>query len=265
MIKGKKIVLTVVIISLFIIAELLKILEPQILMAQRHNYFLIHTLSSLLYVFGLIALMVSEKAHMFGKPQKAIFILPALAVAITNFPFFAILNGETSLVHSGVLDFILFGSFCVSTALFEELLFRGVFFPIMIYYLPKSKKGLVVAIAISSAVFGLAHILNIFSMSTQATLMQIGYSFLTGALFCFTLVKTRNVLICAFAHALFNFGGLLFSSQGLGTGNVFNLPFILATAIVGITTTVIIIFSLIRYDDAERQTLYHYLGYGCEK
>ena len=109
--------------------------------------------------------------------------------------------------------------------------------------------------------------LNIFSgANVGATFLQSCYSTLTGALFAFVLIKTKNVMLCALTHGLYNFCGLLFSAeQGLGAGVVFDIPTALTMLIVSLIVFVIALIAFIKYKDEERIELYGRLGFGVEE
>jgi hypothetical protein len=117
------------------------------------------------------------------------------------------------------------------------------------------------AVLISSLIFGLSHLLNIFTgADVAATFLQIGYSILTGGMFAFALIKTKNILFSVLLHAVYNFGGLLFSKQGLGMGVVFDTPTAVMMAVVAVIVGIFVIIKLVTYPDEEREYLYKKLG-----
>ena len=108
----------------------------------------------------------------------------------------------------------------------------------------------------SSVVFGFAHIFN-------GSILQVGYTILTGGLFAFALMKTKNIFCCAFVHALYNFGGLLFETPerfGLGNGVYFDLGTIITMAVVSVILGVFVLYSVWKYTIEEQQELYGKLG-----
>ena len=46
-------------------------------------------------------------------------------------------------------------------------------------------------------------------MSVFDVLLQVGYTFLIGAMFAVMTLKTKNVWLSVIIHAIFDFGGLL--------------------------------------------------------
>ncbi len=195
--------------------------------------------------------------RLFGKPQNCLYLLPCLLVALNNFQWCAYFGGKMQLVRTEFLDIILFALNCIATGLFEELVFRGIVFALFVGIFSKDKKGFLLAYVTSSVVFGLAHLLNGFS---GETLLQVGYSTLTGGLFAFCLIKTKNVFCCAFVHALYNFCGLLFDLQGLGSGVVFDLGTVITMVAVSVAVGVFVLYKVWKYPATERRALYDSLG-----
>ena len=158
------------------------------------------------------------------------------------------------LVHNQPIDFILFFVYCIAIGLFEEVIFRGILFSILADCFGKDRKGFIKTFVISSLIFGAAHLFNGFSLGT---ILQVGYSILTGGLFAFCLVKTKNILCCALAHGVYNFCGLLFDSmQGLGSGVVFDLGTVLTMVVVSVSIGVFVLYKVYHYAEAEREDLY---------
>jgi membrane protease YdiL (CAAX protease family) len=121
--------------------------------------------------------------------------MQCLIIAIDNFQFCAYFNGKMQLVYDKPTDIMLFGLYCLSVGLFEECLFRGLVFGILADVFPQNKKGFLLTYFVSSLLFGAMHIFNGIS---GATIMQVGYSVLTGGLFAFCLApkERRDLLLC---------------------------------------------------------------------
>jgi len=198
---------------------------------------------------------------LFGKPQGWLYLIPCLIVAIDNFQFYAYFNRETlggamQFARTGVWDFVLFALYCFFIGLFEELIFRGVIFAVLAGIFSKDKKGLILTFVLSSVIFALSHLVNGFSI-------QVAYTLLTGGLFAFCLMKTRNIFCCAFVHGLYNFCGLLLgkaSENGLGTGIVLDTGTCITMAIVGVLVGAFVVYKVLTYTEQERSTLYAQLG-----
>ena len=232
---------------------------------EKNNFFFGKFLSLFFGFVGVALLMIKEKSGLFKKPTNLLYFLPALVIAVDNFQFAAFFAGKMQPINEDVGVWILFATYCLCTGLFEEGIFRGALFPLFAARFEKNKKGLLKAVVWSSVTFGGAHILNIFAgAGVGATLLQTCYSTLTGALFAFTLIKTKNILLCAFAHGAYNFCGLLFSAeQGLGMGVVFDMPTALTMLVVSLAVAAFAIWAFAKYTETEREELYARLGFGA--
>lgn len=164
-----------------------------------------------------------------------IAILPAFVIAVNNFPFVSFLSGDCSM-KADAAEILWYALICLSVGFFEEMAFRGC---ALMYFLKKrtdTRLGIFVAIALSSCVFGLVHLVNIFTSSFGAVIRQIGYSALIGALCSVVLLATRNIWLCVLCHAAYNFcGGLI---DRFGTGEMWTAWQIAFTAVVAVIVTV---------------------------
>jgi membrane protease YdiL (CAAX protease family) len=149
--------------------------------------------------FGVIAvIMIGSECgiQLFKKPERLWVLLPALIIALDNFPWLAFAAGKMELIYTEPMHFVLFGTYCLLVGFFEEILFRGIFFSVLASLFERTKKGLILTYLISSVAFGAIHLLNVFQ-SGGAAILQAGYSILTGGLFGFVLIKTKNILFPA--------------------------------------------------------------------
>ena len=210
---------------------------------------------------AIILLMLHLKIKLFGKIHAWLYLLPCLIVALDNFPLISYINGNMRFTRTGAWDFVLFALYCLAIGLFEECVFRGVLFSVIASLFSQDKKGFFKTFVVSSAVFGLAHLFNLLSgAGIGATLLQVCYTTLTGGLFAFAMIKTKNVLCAAFVHGLYNFCGLLLSEQGLGSGIVFDVGTGVMMGIISVIIGVFVLYSVWKYTEAERSVLYKHLG-----
>ena len=205
--------------------------------------------------FAVILLYLGYKALLPNRAalwQGVAFGLPAFAVAINNFPFSCIIRGE-AVITAPVGRIILLILECISVALFEELAFRGV---VLLGFVEKarSRLGLFVAIILSSAVFGVIHLLNLFTSSPAAVIMQIGYSFLIGGMCAVILLKTKNIWLCVASHAIFNFGGAIIST--CGQGEIWDSFTVIFTAILALATFVYMLVAFLKIDMSSVDEIY---------
>ncbi len=168
-----------------------------------------------------------------------VFILPALAVAVNNFPWVALISGDCTL-EANVSDVIFYAFVCLCVGLFEELAFRGCALMLLLRKKRGTRSGIFMSIFWSSVIFGAVHLVNIFVSSPIAVLLQIGYSALIGALCCVVLLETGNIWLCVFIHALYNFAGGVVPR--LGTGTVWTVEEIAFTAIVGVAVAALCVW-----------------------
>ncbi len=236
---------------------MLDFVEISFVASERKNYFIGKILQQCCGVIAALLLLWRLRIRLFGGIDKWVYLLPCLLVAVNNFQFSDYFNGKMELFNVEWVDFVLFGGYCLSVGLFEEFVFRGVLFALFATYFSNDKKGLRLTYLSSCVVFGLSHFLNGFS---GATCLQVGYSVLTGGLFAFCLLKTKNLLCCGIIHGVYNFCGLLFDENGLGTGVVFDTGTIWSMFIVGVAVGVFVLYKVWKYSDNEREELYYRLG-----
>jgi membrane protease YdiL (CAAX protease family) len=181
--------------------------------------------------------------------KSLLLSLPALVIAVNNFPIIGLCTGLVHVVKWELLPLLLLS--CFATGLFEEAAFRGVIFPLLLRTTTRlvgrrqtsriSPEALAIFLAIfgASAVFALTHALNLLvGASPLSVILQIGYSFLIGGMCAIVLLLTGNILVPTLIHALFNFGGYLIPT--LGTGKLWDTPTIVLT--VGVSLVILAYF-----------------------
>lgn len=171
--------------------------------------------------------------------------IPCMLVVIANFPFTALISGSASIVHTDLIW--LFAVDCLCVGIMEEALFRGLVHWTVMRYVKDKKRKNFLTVLITSALFALFHLLNLFSgASAGATLMQVGYSFLIGAMLSAVMIKTQSLWFCAALHALFNFGGNIV--YYLGQGAFQDLFFWIFTAVAAVICCVHVVYFLFKDD-----------------
>lgn len=178
--------------------------------------------------------------------KKLLWCLPCLLVAIVNFPFASLITGEMSITRMDLMW--LYIIYVISIALIEEIVFRGILLYLCLDYLRNAKYKYFFAALITTAIFALFHLTNLFvGMGILDVLLQVGYTFLIGGMFAVMMLKTNNVWLCVIIHALFDFGGLL--SMEIADGNPWdNQVFWILTIVCGILCAGHIIVSLINME-----------------
>ena len=187
------------------------------------------------------------------KLKALIFIIPAFAVAINNFPWVSFFAGDCTLDASAG-ELLFFAFICLCVGLFEELAFRGCALMLFLKKRRHSKLGVFMAIFWSSVIFGAVHLVNIFISSPGAVLLQIGYSALIGGLCCVVLLETGNIWICVVVHALYNFAGGVVPR--LGEGVIWTASEVAITAIIGVIVAALSVWRFIRMPLSLADTLF---------
>ncbi|MBR2908092.1 MAG: CPBP family intramembrane metalloprotease [Clostridia bacterium] len=196
-------------------------------------------------------------------------VLPAVVIAVNNFPIIGLIRGSVY-VDSGLPKALLLVLACLGIGFFEEVAFRGVIFPLLLTRLlpamrkrteakkpsrlPPETVAVFLAIVLTSAVFGLVHVLNLFAGGSPiAVLMQVGYSFLIGGMCAIVLLKTRCIWFPVFIHALYDLGGMLV--QYLGGGKLWDTPTVILTVLVSVAVAIYFLVLLFRMKKDEIEGL----------
>lgn len=208
-------------------------------------------------IFGVMLAYLGYRVFSFTpfkRPMAALTFAVALLVAVNNFPIIALATGRCSLTEpTYMLGFLALE--CLAVSAFEELAFRGVFLLYVLENRRKSKGQILFTTAVASAVFGLAHLINIVDgASLPSVILQVGYSFLIGGMCAVVLLWTRNILACVLVHAVYNFGGHIIFR--LGTGALWDAPTVLITAILGVFALVFMVYSILTIDLSDTDKLY---------
>ena len=181
--------------------------------------------------------------------------LPAILVALNNLPFLSILSGEARVFGAWWQIGLLFLE-CMAVAFFEEMTFRSFVMLTVMEKRRASVKDIFVSIVISSAIFGLVHLINMFTSSPIAVILQILYSFLIGAMCSVVLLYTRNIWICVLIHGLFNFMGDIIPSYGEGKIIWDHIPTIVITAILGVLAAIFYIAVFVKFRAEDTDLIY---------
>ena len=189
----------------------------------------------------------------FGK--ALLFCIPAALVVVNNLPLLSMIWGDAYFVHGEPWYIFCFALECLAIGLFEEAAFRGVALLLIAENRRQTKKDLFVSIVLSSAVFGVIHLANILAGSSPgAVILQIGYSFLIGAMCSVVLLKTANLWLCVMLHAVYDFCGNLMPT--LGGGTWWDTPTVIFTAVLAVFTTAFYIIAFVKMEPRETDRLY---------
>lgn len=204
-------------------------------------------------VSAAVMLFFCVQLGLFDAPRRncglrSVFaVLPALLVALNNAPVIALISG-TARVNAGGFAIALFALQCIAVAAFEETAFRAALFPLMLQHFGTGRRARFSAVLLSSALFGLTHLLNLFSgAGAGAVALQVGYSFLIGGMLAIVYLHTGSLAACILLHAVYNFGGMLVPTLGEGAfADIWNLPTVLLTAALAVFAVMFYVRLLLR-------------------
>lgn len=186
--------------------------------------------------------------------RSLLFCLPAFCVVINNLPIYPLASGLAS-VTAPWWRVLILALECFMVGLLEETCFRGM---VLLGFLRKRRGtvlGRFLSIIFSSAVFGVVHLVNVFlGASPGAVLMQIGYSFLIGAMCSVVLMKTANIWLCVLLHAVFNFCGALVPRCGVGT--IWEPITVTVTVLISVAVTAYMLLMFFKLKTHELDRIY---------
>ncbi len=205
--------------------------------------------------FTVLLIYLGYRVHNIrGFGRQLLFALPCFAVVINNLPIFALISG-TAQVTAPTAHIVWFVLQCIFIGIFEETVFRGVVFLILLERRRDTTKQIFWCTVLSSAIFGGIHLINLLGGAAPGpTLLQVGYSFLVGGMCAVVLLKTRNIWLCALLHAIYDVCGLLLPS--LGQGSWWDAPTVIFTAVLATATAVYIVIALWRIKPQEVRPIF---------
>ena len=142
--------------------------------------------------------------------KKYLYYLPViLCIYLYTGGFGDINTVDSSTIYSW--KGILLGMSTLSSGMFEEVLFRGLILGVLLNRYHNSKHGIVKSVIISCLIFGLIHIVNIWTkdQSLRGTFNQVYAAFSLGILYSAVYLKTKSLIILGGLHTVHNFLGSL--------------------------------------------------------
>ena len=189
-----------------------------------------------------------------NKLISLVAVVPALLVAINNFPLVGLISGSV-VVTASATNVGLFVLFCLTVGVYEEVVFRGLILPLTFKLLEKVKNGTFWAVALSSAIFGASHLMGLFSGNIGGTFLQVGYSFLIGAMCAISLIITKNLFVAIVLHFVYDVGGLM--TTYIAIGNQWDTLTIIITAVLGVIVLLYMLFALLKSNYTSVKNLYY--------
>ena len=201
-----------------------------------------------LAMFALVLLCGYKKIFYIktdGAAKAALWCLPCLLVALANFPYSALISGTAAIERADLVW--LFLQKCLFIAVAEELLFRGLLLGFLADVFKQRRHAFLLRVITSSAVFALFHLLNLAEgAAIGPTLLQVGYTFLTGLMFAAVTERTHSIWCAVALHFIFDISGLIVPD--LGSGHFQDGVFWALTAICAAICAVHLILYAIRKD-----------------
>ncbi len=184
-------------------------------------------------------------------PKSVLWCIPCILVALANFPFYALIKGTATVEYTTLVPLLILN--CILIGITEELIFRVVLNDALFTVWQRKNNSFFTFVLVSSLIFGGWHLLNLLvGAGVVATLLQVVYSFLIGAMLTCTYDKTSNIWLCVFLHALFDFGGRLVET--LGNGNFQDTAFWIATVTFGLLCGCHILLYVLRKNNRKELT-----------
>ncbi len=178
-------------------------------------------------VFSVIIMYLLGKKYILREKGKG--ILKGLFVGgfLVVICILAIISGLAVVLYKGKVNHLLplpqiviFVATMAEVGMAEEFIFRGTILNLFIDKFHKTQKGIYVSIALSSIIFGIAHITNIFGgVSIKSALVQAVGAGVLGALLAAIYLRTKNIWVVVILHAFNDFSGLIGSGL-FGTNSV---------------------------------------------
>ena len=152
------------------------------------------------------------------------------------------------------LNIVGFTLYNLAIALSEEFLFRGLILNQMLDKYKNKRNFIFLAVILSSAIFGLRHLINLIVMpnAVVSTIGQVFFTFFAGFYLSCLYIRTRNIWTCIIIHFLEDFFTgfwVLVSSEALlsqGTDGP-----IIATVLLVAVHSVYVIFGIMMIKDKE--------------
>ena len=126
--------------------------------------------------------------------KRLLFYVPLAAIASVNLWFGAAWNYNLT-------ESVLYALSMLCVGFAEEVIFRGLLYRVM------CRKNKTAAMIVSSLIFGIGHLVNLFNGSGEtafSTVLQVCYAVAVGFLFVLLFERTGSLLACIATHGVLN-------------------------------------------------------------
>lgn len=98
---------------------------------------------------------------------------------------------------------------CIGVGLFEEFVFRGAIFQLLLKHYGGTRRGTISAVLASGGLFGLVHLVNLIQNPDlfTDTLLQLVYAAVIGVVLAVMVLRTGSIWGAVVIHTLFNLAG----------------------------------------------------------
>ena len=161
-----------------------------------------------------IALLILYRKAFAGQShgKHLIFVFPALLFAAWNVWY----NLSSGASFGGKIFFLEALLTASAPALFEEVLFRGIF----LYNLKKNGSCDLKCLLISSLIFSVIHLTNIVGADPTSVALQTVYAFVIGMVLAAVYLRNNSILQVIVVHFLIDYSNRLYLSEPSSTSNL---------------------------------------------
>ena len=153
-------------------------------------------------IVGLLLILFYMRAFKGNSFTKGfVSVLPALLFVVWNFYYNLSAGKQFGDIPATVIT-------ALAPAIYEEVVFRGIF----LYNLKKHGYSDMSALLVSAAFFAAVHLTNIAGMAPALVALQVGYSFVIGMVFAAIYLKNRSLLQIILVHFLIDFSTQVFAA-----------------------------------------------------
>lgn len=170
--------------------------------------------SSIARIFVALVLLVIYRRAFTGQNifKNPVIVIPSLLFAVWNVFY----NLSSGMVFGGGSFFVEAAITAIAPALFEEVIFRGIF----IYNLKKKGSSDLSCLFITAAVFAAVHLTNLVGQSFATVALQTGYSFVVGLALAAVYLRNHSIVQVVLAHFLIDFTNRLYLEQATSASYV---------------------------------------------
>ena len=163
--------------------------------------------SSVARIFVALVLFVIYRRAFTGQSvlTNPVIVIPSLLFAVWNVFY----NLSSGMVFGGSVFFIEAAITAIAPALFEEVIFRGIF----IYNLKKKGSSDLSCLFITAVMFAVVHLTNLVGQSFATVALQTGYSFVVGLALAAVYLRNNSIGQVVLVHFLIDFTNRLYLEQ----------------------------------------------------